>query len=211
MNVDAPPPPMRVVLADSHALFRDSLRSFLVVSGIEVPAAVASGLQAIEAARGARFDVALIDLHLDGLGGIETTRRLAEELPELPILLLATSRFDAELREGIRRGASGYVFKGEDPDVVLRTIIAAAQGTPILSPELARYLMRDLEQEASGASPRDRGLSLTIEEANLLSGIAASAHSEVAGAALGRSIFAKLHRLHRKPDGGAAAPGSQPG
>jgi DNA-binding NarL/FixJ family response regulator len=208
MTANAPSaPPIAVVLADSHALFRDGLRTFLVASGIEVPAVATNSFQALEAARTARCSVAVIDLHLEGLGGIETSRRLAEERPDLPIILLAISRFDSELQEAIRSGASGYLFKGEDPEVVLRTIVAAGRGTPILSAELARWLLRVFGSPAGGAAAVDRGLTLTPEESELLSAIEGSSRPPVGGTALGRSILAKLHRLHRKR-GGAPPPPS---
>jgi DNA-binding NarL/FixJ family response regulator len=186
--------PVRVLLADSHALYRESLRTFLVASGLEVTAIATHGQQAIDQARAARFSVALIDLDLAGLGGIETTGRLSVEMPWMPILILAMSHFDAELQEGIRRGASGCVFKGDPPEVLLRAVLGAASGRPVLTPQLARFLARAL----FGRNERGRDVSLlTPEEADLLMEIEASPKRQPAATPIARTILDKLHLLHR--------------
>jgi DNA-binding NarL/FixJ family response regulator len=196
-------PPIRALLADSHPLFLDSLCAFLAISGVEVAAVAAHGQRALELARAQPLSVAVVDLYLHGLGGVETTRRLTAEQPDLPVVLLATSRFDSELQEGIRSGASGFLFKGENPDLVLRTIVAAARGTPLLSPELARFLLQVLRTHGLAATPADGGLALTPDETRLLVAIEASPSGQPIGAPLGKQILSKLHRRHRDDGGGA--------
>lgn len=187
-------PTTRALLADSHVLYRESLRTFLVFSGVEVASVATHGEQAVEMARAARFNVAAIDQTLGGLGVVETTRRLSAESPNLPILILATSRLDAEIQEAIRCGACGYLFKGDDPEVLLRTLLAAARGTPVLNPELARFLVRALLDRTA----RDFGVnSLTAEESSLLAEVEASPQREPVASGLARGIFAKLHLLYR--------------
>lgn len=189
-----------MLLAESHALYRDSLRSFFAVSGLEVVAVAARAQEAIRAAREVHPSIAVLDLHLEAIGGVETTRRLSEEMPDLPILLLVPVRLDDEVLEGIRCGASGYVFKGDDPDVMMRTIVAAARGEPIVPPELARFLLHELTPLCAPDGDRDSRATLDRDEWRWLRRAEAAVTGGMpAGAgAMGRTALAKMHRRHRE-------------
>jgi DNA-binding NarL/FixJ family response regulator len=191
-------PTVRALLADSHALFRDSLRALLEVSGVEVCAAAATAAEATGAALRHGPDIAIVDLHLEPVGGPETVRLLRAQLPDLPILVLATGRLDQEVAQALRNGAWGYLFKGEDPDAVLRAIAAFARGNLFLSPELARFLLRELRFDGSLEQRGDT--LLTQDESSALSELAARSGREPMVAPLAGPIFAKLHRRYAKSD-----------
>jgi DNA-binding NarL/FixJ family response regulator len=196
--LDTPTTGLRTLLADGHALFRDSLRALLEVSGVEVCATVANAIEATVAARRWRPDIALVDVHLEPVGGSETIRLLKAELPKLPILVLATGRLDHEVAEALRSGGSGYLFKGEDPDAVLRAIVTCARGTLFLSAELAGFLLRELRLEG----PHERGIDtiLTPDEWSVLSELAARSGRDLIAAPLAAQIIAKLHRRNARFD-----------
>jgi DNA-binding NarL/FixJ family response regulator len=165
------------------------------MSGLRVPAVAANAAEAMDHALRWRPQVALIDQGLAPVGGVAATRLLAAELPELPILVLTTDHLDAEVADALRNGACGYVFKGEDPDVLLDAIFACARGTPMLSPELARFLLRELQGEPTDPA---LGLALTGAESRLLLDVAGRAAPEPTAAS--RTIMARLHRRHRTDD-----------
>jgi DNA-binding NarL/FixJ family response regulator len=186
-------PPVTALLADSHALFSDALHALLEVSGLRVPVVAANTAEAIDHALRWRPQIALIDMRLEPEGGVAATHLLVAELPQLPILVLATDRLDPQVADALRAGAWGYLLKGEEPDVLLRAIVACARGIPILSPDLARFLLRELEGESSDP---ERGVALTPAESRLLWDVAA--RSVLEPTATARTIMAKLHRRHRR-------------
>lgn len=132
---------MRVLIADDHTLFRQSLRSLLESRGIEVVGDVGRGDEAIEAARRLKPDVALVDLAMPGLDGLEVTRRLADELPDLRVVVLTASTEDEDLFEAIRAGADGYLRKDLEADRLVLLLEGAVAGQPALTPELSRKVL----------------------------------------------------------------------
>ena len=102
---------MRILIADDHALFRDSLRSLLEAHDQEVVGEASNGNEAIELAWKLKPDVTLMDLTMPELDGLEATRRLVAELPEVKVVILTASDDDANLFEAIKAGAKGYLLK----------------------------------------------------------------------------------------------------
>lgn len=102
---------MRVLLADDHALFREGLVSLLSAHGIEVVGEASDGIEALALARELRPDVILMDLTMPGVGGLEATRLVKAELPEIKVVVLTVSEADTDLFEAIRSGAHGYLVK----------------------------------------------------------------------------------------------------
>jgi len=107
---------MKIVIADDHALFRDSLRSLVESRGIEVVGEASNGNQAIELARRLQPDVVLMDLAMPEMSGLEATRLLAAELPAVKVVVLTASDDDAKLFEAIKAGAQGYLLKNLESD-----------------------------------------------------------------------------------------------
>jgi DNA-binding NarL/FixJ family response regulator len=132
---------MRVLIADDHTLFRQSLKSLLESRDIEVVGDVGRGDEAIEAARRLRPEVVLVDLAMPGLDGLEVTRRLADELPDLRVVVLTASTEDEDLFEAIRAGADGYLRKDLEADRLVTLLEGAVAGQPALTPELSRKVL----------------------------------------------------------------------
>jgi DNA-binding NarL/FixJ family response regulator len=135
---------MRILIADDHALFRDSLSSLLAARGIEVVGEARDGSEAIELAWEVKPDIVLMDLRMPGMGGLEATRRLAAELPEVKVLVLTASDDDQDLFEAIKSGARGYLLKDLGGDRFFEYLEAVDRGEPAITPRLARRLLEEL-------------------------------------------------------------------
>jgi DNA-binding NarL/FixJ family response regulator len=143
---------MRVLIADDHPLFRDGLRSLLEARGIDVVAEARNGREAVEQAKRLKPDVALMDLNMPELGGLDATRLISAEQPEVKVVVLTASEDDADLFEAIKSGAQGYLFKNLDSAEFFRLLDGVAQGEPALTPGLARKLLGEFARPPTPAA-----------------------------------------------------------
>jgi NarL family two-component system response regulator LiaR len=120
------------MLVDDHAVVRQGLRSFLeVTEGIEVVAEAANGQEAVDLARDLTPDVALLDLVMPRMDGIEATRRIRVASPVTRVLVLTSYGEDEKLFPAIKAGAIGYLLKDISADALVNAIRAAAgRGDP---------------------------------------------------------------------------------
>ena len=132
---------MRILIADDHALFRDGLRSLLEANDLEVVGEASNGKEAIELAWKHKPDVVLMDLGMPEVNGIEATKRLSAELPEIKVVVLTASEDEDHLFEAIKSGAKGYLLKDLQSDQFLALLQGVEQGEPALTPTLARKLL----------------------------------------------------------------------
>ena len=146
---------MKIVIADDHALFRDSLRSLVESRGIEVVGEASNGNQAIELARRLQPDVVLMDLAMPEMSGLEATRLLAAELPAVKVVVLTASDDDAKLFEAIKAGAQGYLLKNLESDDFFSLLERVEHGEPALTPAIARKLLQEFSRpgRANAAAP----------------------------------------------------------
>ena len=144
---------MRILIADDHALFRDGLRSLLEAHDIEVVGEASNGEEAVELAWKLKPDVTLMDLMMPGIDGLEATKRLVAELPEVKVVILTASDDDANLFEAIKSGAKGYLLKDLESSQFFSLLEGVERGEPALTPALARKL---LEEFARPTARRDR-------------------------------------------------------
>jgi DNA-binding NarL/FixJ family response regulator len=135
---------MRLLLADDHALFRRSLRSLLEARGYEVVGEAEDGRRAIELARQFSPDLVLMDLSMPVLNGIEATKQLKAELPDLKVVMLTASMEDEDLFEALRAGAQGYLLKNLEADSFFDLLERALAGEPALTPALSRKVLQAL-------------------------------------------------------------------
>ncbi len=137
---------MKVLIVDDHILVRDGLRSLLEARGIEVVGEATNGEEAVELARELKPDIVLMDLMMPKMDGIEATKLISAELPEVRVVVLTASEEEEDLFEAIRSGASGYIIKNIDPDRFFELLEAAYQGEPALPPNLARKVLQEFAQ-----------------------------------------------------------------
>jgi DNA-binding NarL/FixJ family response regulator len=137
----APPGVLRVVIADDHPFYRQGLAKLLTQSGVEVVGQASNGPAAIELVEEMAPDVAVIDLNMPGMSGVEVTRRLHERMPASRVLVVSVSAQEDDVTEAILAGASGYVLKDGPVEEVVAGIRAAAAGESLLSPRIAGTLL----------------------------------------------------------------------
>src|SRR4051794_25984387 len=130
---------MRIFLADDHGLVRAGIRSLLVgIPGVEVVGEAGDGQEALQALLTTRPDVALIDISMPGLNGLELVVRLRRELPATKLVILSMHSTPAHVAQALRAGVCGYLLKDaavEELPVLLR---AMSRGETYLSPAISR-------------------------------------------------------------------------
>lgn len=134
--------PIRVLIADDHGVVRAGLRALLTGEpGLQVVGEAATGADAVSQAVQQQAQVVLMDISMPGLDGIEATRRLVEQLPEVRVLLLTVHEDPGLLREALRVGAAGYVIKRAVESELINAIRAAAEGDLYVHPSMTRGLL----------------------------------------------------------------------
>jgi DNA-binding NarL/FixJ family response regulator len=159
---------MRILIADDHRLFRDSLRSLLTAGGYEVAGEAADGQEAVDLAWHLKPDVVLMDLRMAGMDGLEATKRLAAELPEVKVVILTASDEEADLFEAIKAGAKGYLVKDLSAEHFFTLLEGVARGEPALTPRLARRLLDEFAREGGGVHEAREPATLTDRELEIL-------------------------------------------
>lgn len=133
--------PIRVLIADDHQLFREGLCALLShTPGTEVVGQAGTGLQAIEQTEASIPDIVLMDIQMPDMNGIEATRHILADHPEVGVIMLTMLEDDDSLFAAMVAGARGYILKGADKAEVLRTVTAVAEGQAIFGPIIARRL-----------------------------------------------------------------------
>lgn len=154
---------IRIMMVDDHPVVRAGLRALLEADeGLEVVAEVGSGDEALreldELAHGPAGapDLVLMDLNLgDGIGGIETTRRLRSSHPGVQVLAVTTFDAEADIVGALEAGATGYVLKDSPTEALIDAVSEAAAGRSALSPEVQQRLVRRMTNPHTAVSPRE--------------------------------------------------------
>lgn len=195
---------IRVVIADDHGLVRRGTREILESSeSIAVIAEAADGQEAVDAVTRLRPDVALLDVGMPVLNGVEAAAVIHQRLPEVGILML-TVHGDAEyLWQAIKAGASGYLLKDTTDAALLEAVLTVADGRSVLDPNLTRLVLDRIRLEApdAAASRRPSVVELTERETETLILVAQGMSNREIGEALGRSprtIEVHLHNAFKK-------------
>jgi DNA-binding NarL/FixJ family response regulator len=187
---------IRVVVVDDHAVVRRGLFEFLGGEpDLEVVGDAAGGPQALELlerleADGAPPDVVLMDLQMEPVDGIETTREIRKRFEEVEVVVLTSFGEDERVHAALEAGASGFLLKDADADEVAVAVRAAHRGELQLDPAIARRLTASLRSH-----PRDDGAEdLTSRELEVLRLLGAGETNKGIAAALG--ITERTARTH---------------
>ena len=161
---------VRVAIIDDHAVVRAGVRALLESQdGIEFVGEAGSADAGLKLLKAERPDIAIVDVNLPDLGGIELTRRLRREFPETRILIFTFHEGDDYFFKALQAGASGYVVKGSPSEELLDAIQAVSTGGTYLEPREASRLVRAYVDERSanaleGLSPREREVAHAMIE-----------------------------------------------
>ncbi|MBI4787841.1 MAG: response regulator transcription factor [Chloroflexi bacterium] len=178
--------PIKVMLADDHAVLRDSLRAFLAMySDIEVVGEAADGLETLAQAQALRPHVLLLDMAMPNLGGLEVLRHLAKEQPACKVLVLTQHQAPQYVLPALQAGAKGYLLKKMGGSEVAQAVRAVARGESVLHPAIAPLVI----QAAVQGQPRaDRSqIAPTEREGQVLALIAEGKTNPEIALALGIS------------------------
>lgn len=161
---------IRILLADDHSIVRAGLRSLIEDNGeMEVVVEAADGQEAIREALRVKPDVAVIDISMPGMDGLEVINQLQASLPDLPILVLTMHEEEQYVVRSISSGAKGYMTKRSAPEQLVKAIQQVYAGGRYLSAEAAELLALRVARGESGQSPLD---SLSNREVQVLRALA---------------------------------------
>ena len=200
---------MRVLLADDHALFRAGIASLLRAWGMDVVGQAADGEEAIELTRRLKPELVLMDVGMSPCNGLEATRVIKTELPDVKVIIVTVSEDEQDLFEAIKSGAEGYLLKGMSEEELGSTLARISAGEPALSPGLATKILDEfarMAREGAGkpAGPEDE---LTDREREVLRLVAEGATNREIASRLYvtentvsfhmKNILGKLHLKNR--------------
>jgi DNA-binding NarL/FixJ family response regulator len=192
---------IRVLLADDQALVRGGFRAILDAEpDIEVVAEASDGAEALELAARHRVDVALMDIRMPRLDGIEATRRLLAEPRSAPtrVLVLTTFDLDDYVYEALRAGASGFLLKEVLPEQLAPAVRIVAGGEALLAPSITRRLIeRFAHRPVPGHQPGTSLEELTPRELDVLRLLARGmSNAEIAQQLIVGEATVKTHVAH---------------
>ncbi|HEX2042612.1 MAG TPA: response regulator transcription factor [Acidimicrobiales bacterium] len=170
-----PGEPIRVLVADDHALFRRGLTIVLEAEGdIEVVAEAADGEAAVTKVGELAPDVVLMDIRMPHVDGLEATRRIRQAFPMTRIIVLTVSDEEDDLLDAIKSGANGYLLKEVSIEEVADAVRAVMAGHSLLSPAMATKLISEFGSATAPPEPAEPGSAnrLTDQELQVLRRVA---------------------------------------
>ncbi|HEV7835134.1 MAG TPA: response regulator transcription factor [Caballeronia sp.] len=145
---------IRVLIADDHAIVRGGLKQIIATTAdIDVVGEAAQGAEVIEKLRTCHVDLLLLDMTMPGISGVDLIRRVRTEDAALPVLVLSIHNEAQVVARAVRAGATGYVTKDSDPDILLAAIRKLAGGGRFIDPKLVDVMVFDTH--SSAAAPHE--------------------------------------------------------
>jgi len=161
----------RILIIDDHPLFRKGVAQLIAMAAhLEVMGEASNGEQGVAMAKELDPDMILLDLHMTGMGGIETLKAIRDADLDCRVVILTVSDNADDLVAAIRSGADGYLLKDMEPEDLLTAIDEALNGRTVIGERLNSLLARAIREEAT-AKQRDTA-TLTDREKEILQGLA---------------------------------------
>lgn len=161
--------PIRILLADDHVVMRRGLRLLLETqSGFTVVAEASDGSEAVERARATAPDVAVLDIAMPNLNGVDAAQRIHEMHPDTAIVILSMHSDEAYVLRALRAGARGYLLKDSAEGDLIEAIRRVSDGKTFFSPEISRMLAEDYVREIRTRGFADSYDLLTSREREIL-------------------------------------------
>jgi DNA-binding NarL/FixJ family response regulator len=194
--------PIRVLLADDHAVVRAGIRQFLEhASDIRVVAEADDGEMARTLIDRERPDVAVLDIQMPRASGIDVTRWLRAEHPEIGVLVLTAYDDDPYIMAVLQAGANGYVLKTAAPAEIIQAVRDVNEGKSVIDPAVTHKLLRQLAGRRQGGAAPPPVESLTGRELEVLALAGKGYTNKAIGAQLGisdRTVQGHLARVYTK-------------
>jgi len=190
--------PIRILIADDHAIIRRGLRTLLEHEpGFEVIAEASDGREAIETARRERPHIVILDIGMPNLNGIEASRQISETLRDTQIVMLTVHSDESYLLSALKAGARGYVLKSSAESEVVDAVRAVSQGKAFFSPKVSRILADDYTRYLQREEVEDAYELLTNREREILQLLAEGASNKDVANVLNLSPTTVIcHRQH---------------
>jgi len=197
--------PIHVVLADDHELFRAGIRSLMqAFDDIEIVAEASNGREALRLCQAHCPDVALMDIMMPELNGLDATARLAANLPQTRTIILSMNANEEYVLQALRCGASGYLLKNTSPSELEQAIRAVARGETYLSPAISKHLIAAYLQRVGGETtglferltPRQREVLQLVAEGDTTNEIAGKLSLSVKTVEMHRSQLMAALDIH---------------
>lgn len=204
-----PEKPLRVIVADDQASVREGLALMLdLLPDLDVVGTAADGQEALDLVARHHPDAILLDLHMPVMDGIEATRRLTAEHPEVAIVVLTTYADDRSVLDTLQAGARSYLTKDADRRDIAHTLHSAAAGLSVLHPQVQATLLaaaqagpRQSEEPPEQAPPAELPDGLTRREAEILTLIGRGRNNTEIAAELflsGNTVKTHINRIFAK-------------
>lgn len=195
-------PPLRLLLADDHRLFRQGLRRVCeAAGGLTVVAEAENGEEAVRLAQQTCPDLVLMDIQMPGLDGVAATRRIVETCPGVRVLILTMFGEERYVFEAVKAGAHGYLLKDIDEADLVAAVRRVGRGEALVDPGLAARLLDEFRR-LSRAADRAEGLEdLTEGEMQVLRLVAQGADNKTVAQTLRlsrRTVANRLSEIYRK-------------
>ena len=145
----------RVMVVDDHPMWRDAVARDLAEAGLEVVATVSNGEDALRRAAASRPHVAVVDLRLPTMTGVEVTRELVRADPKMRILVLSASGERDDVLAAVKAGATGYLVKSASRDEFLAAVRSVSAGDAVFTPGLAGLVLGEFRRLAEDAHDQD--------------------------------------------------------
>jgi DNA-binding NarL/FixJ family response regulator len=158
-----------VLIADDHRLMREGTAALLRGDErVEVVGLAADGREALSLVERRAPEVALLDLEMPELGGLEACAALRERHPEVEVLILTVSERDEDLYAALRVGAAGYLLKDMPPGELVEAVLEAGRGEPRIAPRMASRMLAEMAETPAGGGSGDPLAALSDREREVL-------------------------------------------
>ncbi len=161
--------PLQILLADDHALFRKGVKALLSTRrAYNIIGEAANGCEVIELAHQLKPDIIFMDIDMPGMNGLEATRVIMQELPDIKIIILTVSDYENQLFDAIKSGASGYLLKNLEPEELFEMLEKIQRGEAAVNGILATKILHEFSRLSQTDRPRKDVDQLSEREIEVL-------------------------------------------
>jgi two-component system, NarL family, response regulator NreC len=169
--------PIRVLLADDHAMIRQGLKVILEAEGFNVPGEASNGVEAVDLSQKLRPDIVVLDISMPLLNGIDAAREILKARPQTKIILLTAHTQEHYVIQGLRHGVTGYILKENAADELVHAVRAVAGGAIYVTAGVSRAVVQAFSAQKDNSrevlSPRERQVLQLIAEGKSMKDIGA--------------------------------------